>query len=276
MAASADEGDSMTDDLPTPRHSALATLIAAARARTPARVLVGRVGSSYRTETLLALREDHASAVDAVHAEIDLERDLGKAFVERWGLFEVSTLAKDKAEYLLRPDLGRRLDGRAIEALGCCPTGCDLQVAIGDGLSAAAVVAQVPDLLPILAKGASRLGWSFGRPFFIRGCRVGALNDLGDRLAPTVAVLLIGERPGLATADSLSAYLAYRPAAGQNDAHRNLISNIHARGTPPAEAANRILRLAAQMRERCLGGVAVKEELSIAAPMEPLNPPDRR
>jgi ethanolamine ammonia-lyase small subunit len=251
----------VADDLPMP--SSLAALIAEARARTPARVLVGRVGSSYRTDTLLELREDHASAVDAVHAEIDLERDLGVEFVERWGLFEVRTLARGKAEYLLRPDLGRRLDDRAIEALGLCPANCDLQVAIGDGLSSRAVVAQVPALLPMLAEGASRLGWSFGRPFFIRGCRVGVLNDIGDRLKPSVAVLLIGERPGLATAESLSAYLAHRPVAGQNDSDRNLISNIHVRGTPPSEAAGRILRLAALMMERRLGGVTVKEDFPI-------------
>jgi ethanolamine ammonia-lyase small subunit len=239
----------------------LASLLAAARARTPAKILVGRVGSSYRTETQLELREDHAAAVDAVHAEIDLTRDLGREFVERWGLFEVATQARSKAEYLLRPDYGRRLDGRAKETLVRCPCGVDLQVAIGDGLSAAAVVAQVPDLLPRLAEGAARLGWSFGQLFFIRRCRVGVLNDIGSILAPTVAVLLIGERPGLATADSLSAYLAYRPGPGQNDAHRNLISNIHARGTPPNEAAGRILRLAEQMMSRKLGGVAIKEEL---------------
>jgi ethanolamine ammonia-lyase small subunit len=266
----------MADDLPTPSPSTLAALIAEARARTPARVLVGRVGSSYRTETLLTLREDHASAVDAVHAEIDLERDLGREFVERWGLFEVTTLAKGKAEYLLRPDLGRRLDDRGVEALGRCPIGCDLQVAIGDGLSSAAVVAQVPELLPMLAEGASRVGWSFGQPFFIRGCRVGVLNDIGDRLKPLVAVLLIGERPGLATAESLSAYLAYRPGSGQNDSHRNLISNIHARGTPPSEAAGRILRLAALMMERRLGGVAVKEDFPVSGDVRPLNPPGDR
>jgi ethanolamine ammonia-lyase small subunit len=266
----------MADDLPTPPPSSLAALIAEARARTPARVLVGRVGSSYRTETLLALREDHAAAIDAVHAEIDLERDLGREFVERWGLFEVTTLARGKAEYLLRPDLGRRLDGRSLEALDRCPSGCDLQVAIGDGLSSAAVVAQVPELLPRLAEGAATLGWSFGRPFFIRSCRVGVLNDIGDRLGPSVVVLLIGERPGLATAESLSAYLAYRPAAGQNDAHRNLISNIHARGTSPREAAGRILRLAALMRARRLGGVAIKEEFPVEDDFAPALPPEGR
>lgn len=242
----------------------LAALIEAARARTPARILVGRVGSSYRTETQLELREDHAAAVDAVHAEIDLGRDLGREFVARWGLFEVATQARSKAEYLLRPDYGRRLGGRASGALKVCPTGVDLQVAVGDGLSAAAVVAQVPALLPMLAEGAARLGWSFGQPFFIRRCRVGVMNDVGDLLKPTVLVLLIGERPGLATVDSLSAYLAYRPGPGQNDAHRNLISNIHARGTPPAEAAVRILRLAEQMMRRRLGGVAIKEEFPVS------------
>lgn len=250
----------MPDDLPTPSAN-LAALIAAARARTPAKVLVGRVGSSYRTDTQLELREDHAAAVDAVHAEIDLARDLGPEFVERWGLFEVTTRARSKAEYLLRPDYGRRLDDRATEALRRCPTGVDFQVAIGDGLSAAAVVAQVPDLLPRLAEGSARLGWGFGQTFFIRRCRVGVLNDIGEALRPKIAVLLIGERPGLTTAESLSAYLAYRPASGQNDAHRNLISNIHARGTPTPEAAGRILRLADQMIRKGLGGVAVKEEL---------------
>ena len=105
------------------------------------------------------------------------------------------------------------------------------------------------------------MGWSFGPPFFIRRCRVGVLNDVGDRLGATVVVLLIGERPGLATAASLSAYLAYRPRAGQTDADRNLISNIHAWGTLPALAADRILRLAAQMMQARSGGVLIKEEI---------------
>lgn len=250
----------MTDEPNTPAPGDLAALIAAARARTPARVLVGRAGPSYRTATQLALREDHAAAVDAVHAEVELDRDLGPDLVATWGLFEVTTRARSKAEHLLHPDQGRRLAAEAFDALGRCPVGADLQVIIGDGLSAAAIGAQVPDLLPRLAAGAARLGWSFGRPFFLRHCRVGVMNDVGDRLGPAVLVLLIGERPGLATAESLSAYLAYRPRAGQTDADRNLISNIHARGTPPAEAAGRILGLAARMRRRQLGGVALKED----------------
>ena len=217
--------------------SDLRGLIEAARALTPARVLVGRAGSSYRTATQLELRADHAAAADAVRVELDLTRDFGREFVAGWGLFEVCTRARDKSEYLQRPDLGRCLDDRALADLQSCPAGADLQVAIGDGLSAAAVVAQVPRLLPLLHQGAQSLGWRFGQPFFIRHCRVGILNDLGRILQPAVAVLLIGERPGLATAESLSAYLAFRPRPGQTDANRNLISNIHARGISPAEAA---------------------------------------
>jgi ethanolamine ammonia-lyase small subunit len=255
----------LNDDPQLPA-SDLSRLIEAARSRTPARVLVGRVGSSYRTSTQLDLREDHAAAVDAVHAEVSLERDLGRGFVDHWGLFELATRARDKAEFLLRPDLGRRLDDAAVEALGGCPAGVDLQIAIGDGLSSAAVVAQIPGLLPLLVEGASRRGWRIGKTSFIRNCRVGVLNDIGDLLGPTVAVLLIGERPGLATAESLSAYLAYRPRSGQNDSHRNLISNIHARGTSHPEAAERILRLAEQMMRLEMSGVAIKEDSSDALP----------
>ena len=139
----------------------------------------------------------------------------------------------------------------------------DLQVVIGDGLSAAAVRAQVPRLLPFLEEESRARGWSFGRPFVIRYCRVGALNEIGELLDPTVAVLLIGERPGLATADSLSAYMAYRPRPGHSDAQRNLISNIHARGITPEAAARRIMNLAAKMRQCGASGVAVKEEMPV-------------
>src|SRR5436309_5060809 len=125
-------------------------LLDALRARTPARILVGRAGASYRTPTQLSLRQDHAFALDAVHAEIDLARDLPPDLVQRFGMFEVATRAETKEEYLRRPDLGRRLNDAAREAIrGRCPAGVDLQVAVGDGLSAAAVAAQVPGLLPL-------------------------------------------------------------------------------------------------------------------------------
>ncbi|HZT79417.1 MAG TPA: ethanolamine ammonia-lyase subunit EutC [Gemmataceae bacterium] len=251
---------------PDRRPPDLPPALRAARARTPARILVGRAGPSYPTATQLGLRQDHAAALDAVHAELDLGRDLGRDFVGRWQLFEVQTQAAGKVEYLMRPDLGRRLSsGGRSRVERDCPAGADVQVIIGDGLSVAAVAAQVPKLLPLLADEVRAKGWTFGRPFVVRHCRVGVLNEVGELLDPAVAVLLLGERPGLATAESLSAYLAYRPRPGHTDAQRNLISNIHARGVSAGEAARRIVALAEKMRLMQASGVAVKEELPAAS-----------
>jgi ethanolamine ammonia-lyase small subunit len=253
---------------PSPSPADLEQRLAAVRARTPARILVGRAGASYRTATQLRLRQDHAAARDAVHAEVDLLRDFGADLVRRYDLFEVATRAADKQQYLMRPDLGRLFSDEARKTLrASCPAGTDLQVVIGDGLSAAAVVAQVPGLLPLLEEQAQRRSWRFGRPFFVRRCRVGILNDVGELLDPAVVVLLVGERPGLATAESLSAYLAYRPRPGHTDAQRNLISNIHARGVPLDEAAWRIARLADAMRQAQTSGVTVKEDRAAWPPL---------
>ncbi len=244
----------------------LSAALAALRARTPARLIVGRAGPAYRTATQLELRRDHAAAVDAVHAELDLARDFAADLVARYRLFEIATTARDKAEYLQQPELGRKLSPAGMAMLAeRCAQGADLQVAIGDGLSAAAVVEQAPALLPLLEAGAMARGWTFGQLFVVRHCRVGVLNDIGVALDPQVVVLLIGERPGLATAVSLSAYLAFRPRPGHTDAQRNLISNIHARGVAPPMAAERILALAAQMRAQQASGVTVKEQLPDAA-----------
>ncbi len=232
------------------------------RAQTPARLLAGRSGAAYRTNTQMELREAHAAARDAVRAELNLLRDLGDGFIRNWNLFEVCSRAASKDEYLLRPDLGRLLnDESRAEVIGNCTTGHDLQVVIGDGLSVTAVAMQIPRLLPLLCEGARTRGWSFGRIFVIRHCRVGILNQIGDLLVPKVAVLLIGERPGLATAESLSAYMAYRPKTSDTDANRNLISNIHARGVSTEHAVQRILDLAASMMKTHRSGCQLREEL---------------
>ncbi len=240
----------------------LPEIVRKVRARTPARLLAGRAGAAYRTGTQLDLREAHAAARDAVGAEFEWPNLFEPAFVAEWRLFEVHTRAASKEEYLLRPDLGRRFDdpSRAEIAERCIP-GCDFQVAIGDGLSVPAVRAQVPALFPMLCEGAKARGWTVGQAFVIRHCRVGVLNEIGDLLCPRVAVLLIGERPGLATAESSSAYMAYQPRAGHSDADRNLISNIHARGVKTEDAAQRILNLAARMMEAQLSGHRLREEL---------------
>jgi len=241
--------------------SELPEIVRKIRARTPARLLVGRAGAAYRTSTQLDLREAHAAARDAVRAELDLRSAFGADFAERWGLFEVHTSAITKDDYLLRPDLGRRFDDASrSEIQKRCPRDSDLQIAIGDGLSVPAVVAQVPPLLPLLFDGATACGWKLGHAFAIHHCRVGILNEIGELLNPRVAVLLIGERPGLATAESLSAYMAHRPRAAHSDANRNLISNIHARGLSPKEAAARILNLAALMMKSNSSGYLLREE----------------
>lgn len=232
------------------------------RAHTPARLLAGRSGAAYRTNTQLELREAHAAARDAVQAESHLSTELGNDLVREWNLFEACSQAVTKEEYLLRPDLGRHLNepSRA-EITARCTTGQDLQVVIGDGLSVTAVTRQVPKLLPLLCEGAKTRGWSLGQMFAIRHCRVGILNEIGELLTPQVAILLIGERPGLATAESLSAYMAYQPKASDTDANRNLISNIHARGMSTQQAAERILNLAAAMMKTQKSGCELREEL---------------
>ena len=232
------------------------------RARTPARLLAGRSGAAYRTSTQMELREAHAAARDAVRDELDLERDLGLAVVQQWNLFDARTRARNKDEYLLRPDLGRFLseESRA-QVLDRCSRGHDLQIVIGDGLSVTAVSKQVPLLLPLLIEGARNRQWTVGSVFVVRYCRVGILNEIGELLEPKVAILLIGERPGLATSASLSAYMAYQPRSGHSDANRNLVANIHARGVSPEQAALRILNLAAVMMKTRGSGCLLKEEL---------------
>jgi ethanolamine ammonia-lyase small subunit len=239
-------------------------LIEKIRARTPARVLADRSGAAYRTGTQLELRHAHAAARDAVRAELNLEADLGVEFVQHWKLFAVSSMATSKDEYLQRPDLGRRLNDDARELAARCTVEADLQIVIGDGLSVTAVASQVPPLLPLLAEKAGSRGWKLGQTFAVHYCRVGIMNNIGELLKPKVVVLLVGERPGLATAESLSAYMAFQPRAGHNDANRNLISNIHPRGVDSESAASRIIALAEQMMRRGASGVALKEELPTA------------
>jgi ethanolamine ammonia-lyase small subunit len=254
-------GEENKEDELAPEHD-LPAIVKKLRAQTPARLLLGRSGAAYRTSTQMELREAHAAARDAVRAELNLLTDLGEDFMRKWHLFEVCSKAASKDEYLLRPDLGRHLsEASRAEVSRHCTAGQDLQVVVGDGLSVTAVAAQIPDLLPLLYEGARDRGWTVGSIFVIRHCRVGILNEIGELLKPRVVVLLIGERPGLATAESLSAYMAYRPKISDTDANRNLISNIHARGVSTESAVERILNLAALMTKIQESGYQLREEL---------------
>jgi ethanolamine ammonia-lyase small subunit len=238
-----------------------ADIVRRIKMHTPARLLVGRSGAAYRTETQLQLREDHAKARDAVRAELELKAAFDAEFIEKWNLFEANTRASTKLEYLARPALGREFSDKSrAEILRRCLSGRNIQIVIGDGLSALAIQMQVPHLLPLLFEGARKSDWSIGQTFVIRHCRVGILNEIGELLKPQIVILLIGERPGLASAESMSAYMAYQPSRSHSDANRNLVSNIHDRGLSAKSAADRILNLCARMMRLGISGCTLKEE----------------
>lgn len=246
--------------------------VARLSAATPARVFQGRAGTAYRTADLLALRADHAAARDAVQARLDLGAAPLRAVARHWELVEVTSRATTRAEYLRRPDLGRTLSDRSRQVLhDLGDHGRDVQIVIGDGLSATAVAAQVPALLPALTRAGTARGWSFGRPFVVHQCRVGIMNDIGEILDPRVVVLLIGERPGLATAEALSAYLAHRPRPGDTDARRNLVASLHRNGLGTDAATDRIVALIAAILSAGISGTAVTEP-DPALPSQPSKP----
>jgi ethanolamine ammonia-lyase small subunit len=232
--------------------------------RTPARLFVGRTGGSYRTSTHLALKAAHAAALDAVYCDFEPERDWGREFVARHEIVMAASAAESKREYLLRPESGRKLSECSRRLVRrTCPMDSDVQFVLGDGLSANALKSQAPRLLPGLIGGCRERGWSVGRPVFVRHCRVGILNDFGESLRGRVVALLVGERPGWGTSESLSIYFAFAPRAGHTDAHRNLISNIHERGVSSEGAIARSLDLIARLLEQGRSGVDIKERLPL-------------
>jgi ethanolamine ammonia-lyase small subunit len=234
--------------------------------RTSARIGLGRVGASLPTREVLAFGLAHAQARDAVHALFDPDAlavsltPLGLASVK------LDTQAGDRATYLRRPDLGRRLSTTSVDELaGYKPTQCDLAIVIGDGLSALAVHAHAVDLVAAFQPLAVQMNIAIGPVALVRGARVAVGDVIGAALYAEMVVVLIGERPGLSAADSLGAYLTYRPGPTKTDADRNCISNIRPGGLPPAMAARRLAWLVGAARDRQLTGVGLKDESESAA-----------
>jgi ethanolamine ammonia-lyase small subunit len=224
-------------------------------ASTTARIGVGRAGPHYNTFSLLLFQADHAVTQDALY------RDVDQKLLDDLGLFSVQTrITGGKQEYLLRPDLGRQLDDEARRLIQeKCVKSPNVQIVVGDGLSAAAVEANVREMFPVIQQGVQAAGLTLGTPFFVKYCRVGVMNDIGDLLHPEVVVLLIGERPGLGRADSLSAYMAYKPKAGDTDADRDVICNVFENGgTNPLEAGAFVVQIAQKMRQHQASGVKLK------------------
>lgn len=224
-------------------------------ASTTARIGVGRAGPRYRTTAQLLLQADHAVTQDA------LLRDVDPKLLDEFGLIRVQTrVSEGKQQYLLRPDLGRQLNDEARRAIEeKCVHGANIQVCVGDGLSAAAIEANLRQILPVIQQGAQSARLTLGTPFFIQYCRVGVINDIGEILQPDVVILLIGERPGLGRAESMSAYLAFRPKSGDSDADRNVICNIfEGGGTNPLEAGAVVIQMAQNMLRHQASGVRLR------------------
>lgn len=200
--------------------------------QTPARVVQGRTGTRYLTRVYVGLRAEHAIALDAVHSEVPDD------FAPKLGMVPLRTRAKDKQEYLLHPDHGRRLDDESRARLEKeASKGVDVQVIAADGLAAWAILEQGPQLVPALVKELQSKGLSVGKPLFVRYARIGVQDEIGVLTQAKSTVILVGERPGLGTGDSLSMYTAFKPRLNQDNAEKNCISNIRPLGLPPLLAA---------------------------------------
>lgn len=222
---------------------------------TTARIGVGRAGPRYNTASLLLFQGDHAVTQDALY------RDVDQKLLDEFSLFTVQTkITGGKQEYLLRPDLGRLLNDNAKRIINeKCQKNVNIQLCVGDGLSAAAIEANLRQIFPVIKQGVQTAGLTFGTPFFIKYARVGVMNDIGELIKPDVVILLIGERPGLGRAESMSAYMGYKPKYGDTDADRDVVCNIFENGgTNPLEGGAFVVQIAQKMRKNQASGVKLK------------------
>lgn len=220
---------------------------------TPARIGVWRAGPRYRTETMLRFRADHGEAMDAVFTDVSEE------FLKEMNLFSVKTMCSDKDEHLTRPDLGRKFDDDAIRTIReRCIKNPQVQIYVSDGLSSKAIEANIKDVLPAIIHGLEGYGINAGTPFFVKYGRTPAMDVISEVTGAEVTCVLIGERPGLITSESMSAYMAYRAEIGMKEARRTVVSNIHRGGTIPVEAGAYIADIIRLMLERKASGIDLK------------------
>jgi ethanolamine ammonia-lyase small subunit len=219
---------------------------------TPARIGLGRTGPRYLTIPWLRFKADHASAMDAVFS------DVSKEFLDKMDLFTVKTVVRDKDEYLTRPDLGKVLSEEAKEEIRKqCQLKPQVQIIVVDGLSTKAIEANVPDFLPALLEGLKAQNMEVGKPFFIKFGRVPVMDDVNEVIQADVVVELVGERPGLGTATSMSAYLCWQPRRGTVESDRTVVSNIHESGMPPIEAGAHVASLVKKIYDKKGSGINV-------------------
>ena len=225
------------------------------KARTPARLGSGKAGPRYKTLTMLRFRADHAAAQDAVFSQVPED------YARKNNLIPIQTRCHDKDEYLTRPDLGRTFDeenqAKIRSAISAPPT---VQLVIGDGLSSAAITANAADCMAAIREGLKLKGIDTGPALFVRYCRVGAGDAIGDITGCKLVCMLVGERPGLVTDKSMSAYITYMPRTGVLESSRTVVSNIHAQGTPAVEAGAYVAELIEKILNKQVSGVGLHLE----------------
>lgn len=224
------------------------------KTKTPARLGVGRAGPRYPTKSMLRFRADHAAARDSVFKVI------GEDFAKAHGLIPLKTCCKDKDQYLTRPDLGRTFDESTQRLLSETWQKPKVMIVIGDGLSSAAIEANAMDCTAAIRQGLENAGITIDKIPFIQYCRVGASDHIGDLTGCELLCLLVGERPGLVTAESMSAYITYRPYRGIPEAKRTVVSNIHSQGITAVEAGAHIASLLLKMLEQKASGLDLGHE----------------
>ncbi len=221
--------------------------------KTAARVGIWRTGPRNTTETLLRFRADHAVAQDAVFSSVD------ENFLKEMDLFIVQTKVSEKDEYITRPDLGRQFDEENTKIIKeKCKAKPRVQIVVADGLSSTAIEANLKDILPAITSGLKGYGIDYGTPFFVKYGRVGCMDEVSKALDAELTIILIGERPGLATGESMSCYMTYKGYPGIPEAKRTVVSNIHKDGTPAAEAGAHIASVIKIILEKKMTGVELK------------------
>ena len=235
-------------------HPQDAEALARMKKKTTARIGVGRAGPRLNTRTMLTLRADHAKARDAVFLDVPGE------LIEKLGLFTVHTKCAEKNQFLTRPDLGRQLSEEGARAVKerCAPNP-DVQVFLADGLSSTAVEANAETILGLLLDALKDRGLTVGTPFFVRFGRVAVEDQVAELVGAKVVCVLIGERPGLGSAESMSAYIAYNARVGMPEARRTVVSNIHKDGISAAEAGAYIAELIEKIYHAKASGVELQQ-----------------
>lgn len=232
------------------------------RTYTDARIALGRTGGSLRTESLLDFRMAHARARDAVHAPFDAEafaKELSSAGIKT---VLISSKALTRDDYLANPSLGRSLSGQAHGILDETemPPRPDLAIIVSDGLSANAAQRHAAATIVPLARRLADAGWTLAPVFIVPLARVKIQDEIGARIHARITLMLLGERPGLDSPDSLGAYFTHAPHPGSTDADRNCVSNIRPEGLPPDSAAETLFRLLTLSHRLGIGGVALKDD----------------